>query len=124
DDSPVMQVEIFGPALVIKPYRHLDAVIRDIIRPPHPLALSYFGTDTDEQARIAQDTTAGGMTINDVAMHVSCDDMPFGGIGASGMGHYHGREGFLTFSHAKSVYRQGFVNLAKLAGTLPPYTDK
>jgi coniferyl-aldehyde dehydrogenase len=59
--------------------------------------------------------------VNDIAMHFACDDMPFGGVGPSGMGNYHGFEGFKTFSHAKAVFKQGFVNLAKLAGTLPPY---
>ncbi len=121
DDCLVMQEEIFGPILAVRAYRSIDEAIATINRRPRALALYYFGTDTAEQQRIIDSTCAGGMTINDIAMHVSCDDMPFGGIGASGMGHYHGREGFLTFSHAKSVYSQGFINLAKLAGTLPPY---
>jgi coniferyl-aldehyde dehydrogenase len=71
-----------------------------------------------------QNTIAGAMTVNDVAIHYACDDMPFGGVGASGMGHYHGHEGFKTFSHAKSVYTQGWLNLPKLAGLLPPYGEK
>lgn len=64
------------------------------------------------------------MSINDIGVHFACDDLPFGGDGASGMGHFHGREGFKTFSHAKSVFHQGFINLQKLSVTLPPYGDK
>ena len=61
------------------------------------------------------------MSINDIGVHFACDDMPFGGVGASGMGHFHGREGFKTFSHAKSIYRQTKFNIAKIGGMLPPY---
>jgi coniferyl-aldehyde dehydrogenase len=88
------------------------------------LALYYLGKDKAEQQQVIDGTIAGGMCINDLAMHFACDDMPFGGVGASGMGHYHGREGFKTFSHAKAVFRQGPVNLPKLSGTLPPYGEK
>jgi coniferyl-aldehyde dehydrogenase len=66
-------------------------------------------------------TISGGVTVNDVIFHVSADDLPFGGIGPSGMGSYHGVEGFRTFSHARAVYRQPKVDLAKLAGLRPPY---
>lgn len=121
EDCRVMQDEIFGPILVVRSYRHIDEAIDYINDRPHPLALYYFGKDRDECKKVLDQTIAGGVTINDVMMHFSCDDLPFGGIGSSGMGNYHGREGFRTFSHAKAVLRQGVINLPKLAGTLPPY---
>jgi len=124
DDMQVMQEELFGPVLCVRPYTQLDECIADINRRPHPLAMYYFGHDKTEQEQLIASTIAGGMSINDIGVHFACDDMPFGGVGASGMGHFHGREGFKTFSHAKSVFRQGFLNLAKLSGTLPPYGDK
>lgn len=124
DDMVCMQNEIFGPILNLKSYRNVDECINYINAQPRPLALYYFGKDKDEQQQVTDQTIAGGMTVNDVAMHYACDDLPFGGIGPSGMGNYHGFEGFKTFSHAKSVFKQGFVNLSKLAGTLPPYGDK
>lgn len=124
DDMLCMQDEIFGPILNVKSYRKLDDCIQYINKRPHPLALYYFGKNVDEQEHLLNNTISGGVSVNDIAMHFACDDMPFGGIGPSGMGNYHGLEGFKTFSHAKAVFKQGFVNLAKLAGTLPPYTDK
>lgn len=124
DDLACMQDEIFGPILNIKSYRKLDECIQFINKRPRPLAMYYYGKDKEEERHVLANTIAGGVTVNNIAMHVSCDDIPFGGVGNSGMGHYRGREGFKTFSHAKSVYRQGFVDLAKLGGTLPPYTDK
>jgi len=124
DDMLVMQEELFGPILCIKSYDQLDNCIAEINSREHPLALYYFGQDKAEQARLIAETTSGGMSINDIAVHFACDDLPFGGIGPSGMGHYHGHEGFKTFSHAKSVFKQGRINLAKLAGTLPPYGER
>lgn len=121
DDSLVMQDEIFGPILVVKSYNEVDEAIRYVNARPRPLALYYFGRDKAEQQRVIDETISGGVTVNDVMMHFSCDDIPFGGVGPSGMGNYHGFEGFKTFSHAKAVLKQGFVNLGKLAGTLPPY---
>tara|TARA_R110000772_G_scaffold61283_1_gene138131 strand:+ start:123263 stop:124705 length:1443 start_codon:yes stop_codon:yes gene_type:complete len=124
DALQVMQQELFGPILCIRTYRHLDQCITDINNRPQPLALYYFGRDRGEQQQLITRTTAGGMSINDIGVHFACNDLPFGGVGASGMGHFHGREGFRTFSHAKSVFHQGFLNLQKLSGTLPPYSDK
>lgn len=120
-DMQSMQQEIFGPILNIRPYKNIDDAISFINQRPRPLALYYFGKDKAETDRVLELTTSGGATINDIGMHVGCEDIPFGGIGQSGMGSYHGIEGFKTFSHAKSVFRQGRVNLARLAGTLPPY---
>ncbi len=117
----VMQDEIFGPIMILKPYRELDDCIDYIADHPHPLGLYYFGDDKAEQDYVLKNTQSGGVTINDVLMHVSNIDLPFGGVGNSGIGNYQGLEGFKTFSHARSVYKQGFVNLPKLAGTNPPY---
>lgn len=124
DDMLCMQEEIFGPILNIKSYQNFDDTLSYINARPHPLALYYFGKDSEEEQRVLKETIAGGVSINDVLMHFTCDDMPFGGVGPSGMGSYHGFEGFKTFSHAKPVFKQGKVNLGKLAGTLPPYGDK
>lgn len=124
DDLLCMQDEIFGPILNVISYREVDECLHAINGRPHPLALYYFGWDKTEQAHVLAHTQSGGVTINDVAMHFACDDLPFGGIGASGMGNYHGFEGFKTFSHARAVYRQSRIDLMKLAGTLPPYSDK
>jgi coniferyl-aldehyde dehydrogenase len=124
DEMLCMQDEIFGPILNIKTYRKLSDCIDYINDRPHPLAMYYFGNNKDEQNYLIANTIAGGMTLNDIAMHFANDDIPFGGVGHSGMGNYHGFEGFKTFSHAKSVFYPGRLNLAKLAGTLPPYGEK
>ena len=124
DDLACMQDEIFGAALNIKTYSDLDSVIDFINERERPLALYYFGRDKQEEARVLSETISGGASVNSIAMHVACDDMPFGGVGHSGMGNYRGHDGFRTFSHARSVYREGFVDMAKLAGTLPPYGEK
>ena len=116
-----MQHEIFGPILNINTYSDLNEVISFINRQPRALALYYFGKDQTETDKVLDLTISGGVTVNDIGMHVGCEDIPFGGVGQSGMGSYHGIDGFRTFSHAKSVFRQGRVNIAKLAGTLPPY---
>jgi coniferyl-aldehyde dehydrogenase len=121
DSLRLMEEEIFGPVLIIKTYRDLDECIRYINARPRPLALYWFGKDVAERERVLRETTSGGVTVNNVLMHFACDDLPFGGVGNSGIGHYHGRDGFRTFSHAKAVYREGVLDLAKLAGTLPPY---
>ena len=89
-----------------------------------PLALYYCGTDKTEQDKVINETISGGVAVNAVALHVACDDLPFGGSGHSGMGNYRGRDGFRTFSHARGGYREGFVDMAKLAGTLPPFGQK
>lgn len=124
DDSRVMRDEIFGPVIVIKTYNALQDCIHYINARPSPLAFYYFGNDKNKQQQVLDQTLSGGVTINNVTMHVSSSDLPFGGVGQSGMGSYHGIEGFKTFSHARGVFRQGKIDLAKLAGTLPPYTDK
>jgi coniferyl-aldehyde dehydrogenase len=117
----VMQDEIFGPVMIVKTYTDVAQCIEYIADRPHPLGLYYFGKDQAEQDYVLRNTLSGGVCLNDVLMHISNIDLPFGGVGNSGMGSYQGLEGFRTFSHARSVYKQGWVNLPKLAGTLPPY---
>ncbi len=124
DSMRVLQEELFGPVLAIKPYDGIDECIDYINDHPRPLGLYYFGKDKAEERKVLDYTISGGVSINDVMAHASCDDLPFGGIGHSGMGSYHGYDGFRTFSHARAVYRQTNVNLMKLAGMLPPFTDK
>ncbi len=121
DDMKVMQDEIFGPVLPIKTYKGIDEAIDYVNAHDRPLGLYYFGEDAGERERVLTRTISGGVTVNDVIMHVSMDDLPFGGVGPSGMGSYHGPEGFKTFSHARSVYTQPKFDLAKLAGLKPPY---
>ena len=119
DEMLVMQDEIFGPLLPIVPYNTLDQAFAYINQRPRPLALYYFGYNKSEQNRVLHETHSGGVCLNDTLLHVAQDDMPFGGVGASGMGHYHGHEGFLTFSKAKGVLIKQRFNAAKLI--YPPY---
>lgn len=121
EDLKLLQEEIFGPLLPIRTYREFSETVDYINSRPRPLAAYYFGDDAEEQNSVETRTTSGGMCINDVIMHISQEDLPFGGVGPSGMGSYHGVEGFRTFSHAKSIYSQTNVNIARLSGILPPY---
>ncbi len=121
DDMKVMQEEIFGPILPIKTYTRVEEAIDYVNRHDRPLGLYYFGEDGGEQRQVLDRTISGGVTVNDVIFHVSMEDMPFGGVGPSGMGSYHGHDGFKTFSHAKSIYKQPRINIAKLGGLMPPY---
>ncbi|MDD2046648.1 coniferyl aldehyde dehydrogenase [Pseudomonas putida] len=105
DHLQVMQDEIFGPLLPIKPYDTITGVIAQINARPRPLALYYFGNDADEEAQVLSRTCSGGVTLNGVLSHASTEGLPFGGVGPSGMGAYHGIDGFRTFSHAKAVLR-------------------
>lgn len=119
DDMKLMQDEIFGPLLPIVPYERLDQAFAYINQRPRPLALYYFGYDKREQQRVLHETHSGGVCLNDTLLHVAQDDMPFGGVGPSGMGHYHGHEGFLTFSKAKGVFIKQRFNAARMI--YPPY---
>lgn len=107
EDMKIAQEEIFGPLLMVKTYSGVDEAIDYINTHPRPLALYYFGDDKAEQSRVLNRTTSGGVAVNDVMMHVAQEDLPFGGVGASGMGSYHGHDGFKNFSHAKAVFEQG-----------------
>ena len=124
DELSLMQDEIFGPVLPVKGYQELDETIDYVNRHARPLGLYYFGADSSEQQRVLTHTTSGGVTVNDVVMHVAQEDLPFGGVGPSGMGAYHGHDGFRTFSHAKAVFTQSRINVAELAGLRPPYGEK
>ncbi|HEU4969484.1 coniferyl aldehyde dehydrogenase [Sphingomonas sp.] len=121
DDMAVMQDEIFGPVLPVRRYGAIDEAIDFVNRRDRPLGLYYFGSDAAEERKVLDRTISGGVTINDVIFHISAEDLPFGGIGPSGMGAYHGFDGFRTFSHARAIYRQPKVDIAKLAGIKPPY---
>ncbi len=122
DDMAVMQDEIFGPLLPVKTYKDVDETIAYINSHDRPLGLYYFGSDKAEEEKVLSRTTSGGVTVNDVIFHVAQEDLPFGGIGPSGMGSYHGYDGFKEFSHPKSIYTQTGNEI--LAMFRPPYTDK
>ena len=122
DEMQVMQDEIFGPVLPVRTYSSIEDAIAFINARPRPLAIYYFGDDTAERQQVLDETVSGGATINDVLFHAAQEDLPFGGIGASGMGSYHGRDGFNEFSHKRAVYTQ---TKADLMGVLrPPYGEK
>lgn len=110
----VMQEEVFGPVLPIVPYNHLQEAIDYINARPRPLALNLFDFNQERRARILAETHAGGVCINDAVSQFIAEDLPFGGIGESGMGHYHGYEGFLTFTHQKAVFERPRFNTGKL----------
>ncbi len=119
DDLAVMREEIFGPVLPVKTYRTLDEAINYVNARPRPLALYYFGQDKGDRDKVLERTTSGGASINETLMHVVVENLPFGGIGPSGMGAYHGEYGFQTFSHRKGVFVQSRFNPAGLLR--PPY---
>ncbi|WP_249673340.1 coniferyl aldehyde dehydrogenase [Pseudomonas abieticivorans] len=122
-DSLILHEEIFGPAMVLLPYDEVDQVIAQINARPRPLALYYFGDDAQEQRHVLSHTVSGGVTLNDVMMHAALHDAPFGGVGASGMGHYHGREGFIEFSHMRTVLKAPEHDPRREWGLLPPYGE-
>jgi coniferyl-aldehyde dehydrogenase len=124
DDMTVMQEEIFGPVLPVRSYRRIEDAIEEINRRDRPLGLYHFGKDDAERRHLLDRTISGGVTLNDVIFHVSQEELPFGGVGPSGMGAYHGEHGFRTFSHARSIYRQPRIDVAGLAGLKPPYGKK
>jgi coniferyl-aldehyde dehydrogenase len=119
DDLAVMHEEIFGPVLPIKTYRALDDAIDFVNRRPRPLALYYFGTDTRKRDEVLRRTISGGAAVNTTLFHFVAENLPFGGIGASGIGAYHGEFGFQTFSHRKGVFLQSRLNASRLLH--PPF---
>jgi hypothetical protein len=119
DGMRIMQEEIFGPLLPIVTYRDLDEAIAFVNARPRPLALYYFGSDATNLTRVLTRTTSGGVTVNGTLLHYVQDDLPFGGVGPSGLGAYHGVEGFRTFSHRKAVFDTGRWNGGGLLR--PPY---
>lgn len=120
-DMRVMQDEIFGPVLPVVGYRSIDEAIAQINGGETPLGLYWFGTDPAERDLVLGRARSGGVTVNDVLAHVTIDDLPFGGLGASGIGAYHGVEGFRTFSHARAIYTPPRLDVAGLIGLKPPY---
>ena len=121
DDMKVMQEEIFGPILPVKTYAKMEDALDYVNAHDRPLGLYYFGSDKAEEQKVLTKTISGGVTVNDVVFHNAMEDLPFGGVGPSGMGNYHGQDGFRTFSHARAVYRQSGMDIAKLSGLKPPY---
>lgn len=121
DDMKVMQEEIFGPILPVMTYDSIDQAIDYVNAHDRPLGLYYFGNDKAEEEKVLTRTISGGVTVNDVLFHNAMEDLPFGGIGPSGMGNYHGQDGFKTFSHMRAVYRQSGLDVAGMSGFKPPY---
>ena len=119
DDAAIMGEEIFGPLLPIKTYRQLDQAVDYINQRDRPLALYHFALDRSRAKQVLERTVAGGVTVNDCVLHIAQHALPFGGVGPSGMGHYHGREGFLTFSKQKAVFYQS--RFSSMALFKPPY---
>ncbi|MFT8713279.1 coniferyl aldehyde dehydrogenase [Komagataeibacter rhaeticus] len=115
----VMQEEIFGPVLPVLTYRTLEEAIAFINARPRPLALYYFGDNRAERDRVLKNTVSGNVTVNGTLMHYVQEDLPFGGVGDSGIGAYHGKEGFMALTHARGMYRQGRFNAATLLQ--PPF---
>jgi coniferyl-aldehyde dehydrogenase len=119
DSMRVTREEIFGPLLPVIPYATLDEAVQYVNDRPRPLALYLFDYDQRNVDHVLTHTHSGGALVNDTLMHVAIDDLPFGGIGESGMGQYHGREGFLALSKAKGVLYKPRFNATRLI--YPPY---
>lgn len=110
EDSTIMHDEIFGPLLIVIPYAGLGEAMDFINRRPRPLALYVFTNDRSVEDAVLRGTVSGGVTVNDTLLHYTQESLPFGGVGNSGFGAYHGERGFQTFSHAKPVFRQSRIN--------------
>ena len=119
DAMTVMQDEIFGPILPVHAYGALEDAISFVNDRPRPLALYYFGHDPGDVGRVLDETVSGGVCVNETLLHVGVDDLPFGGVGPSGIGHYHGREGFESLSKMKPVFHQARINGSALMR--PPF---
>ena len=121
-DHPIMQEEIFGPVLPVMEFDKLDEVVNYVNAHPKPLAFYYFSEDENKQEEILYKTSSGGGCINEVVMHIANDHMPFGGVGNSGIGSYHGKYSFNTFSHSRSIMRK--ANWIDIPLRYPPYKNK
>lgn len=108
-DVPIMQEEIFGPILPVIEYNNLEEAISIVNNQPKPLALYFFSKNQEYQQQVLQQTSSGGVCINDTIMHIGVTELPFGGVGNSGIGSYHGKASFDTFSHQKSVLKKSFL---------------
>ncbi|WP_309571435.1 aldehyde dehydrogenase family protein [Deinococcus sp.] len=118
-DMPLMQEELFGPVLPVLTYRDLDAALDFVRRHDPPLALYVFAQDAGVIERVKQHTTSGGMVVNGTVIHLTNPNLPFGGVGPSGMGAYHGEHGFRTFSHERAIMHEGTHSSVRF--TYPPY---
>ncbi|SDQ66267.1 coniferyl-aldehyde dehydrogenase [Pseudomonas sp. UC 17F4] len=121
EDARIMQDEIFGPLLIVVPYEQLSSAVGYINQRPRPLALYVFTDDHNVEDYVLKSTVAGGVTINDTLLHYTQESLPFGGVGNSGFGAYHGERGFQAFSHFKPVFRQSRINF--LDAVRAPYTS-
>jgi len=121
-EDPIMEEEIFGPLLPILPYQDLGEIIDKIRDRPKPLALYLFTQDAQVEGRVLREVSFGGGCVNDTISHVTAPKLPFGGVGHSGMGAYHGKESFYTFSHRKSILKK--ANWLALNLVFPPYGDR
>jgi len=124
ENMKVMHEEIFGPVLPIMTYADIAEVPDQIEPRRNPLALYYFGKDKDEQEYLLSHVQSGGVCINDITLHYVQEDLPFGGFGASGMGAYHGPEGFRNMSHPRAIYRQTMIDVLPIIGARPPFGEK
>jgi coniferyl-aldehyde dehydrogenase len=123
-DMRILQEEIFGPVLPVLAYGQIEEVIGHINGRARPLALYYFGRDSKERRGLLARTRPGAVTVNDVGMHFFAEQLPFGGVGPSGMGAYHGIHGFRRFSHARAVFQMPRWDVAGLMGLRPPYSSR
>jgi coniferyl-aldehyde dehydrogenase len=119
DDATIMRDEIFGPLFPVRTYTDIDEVLNYINNRDRPLGLYLFSNDKQLADRVVKNTISGGVSINDCSFHVAQHDIPFGGVGASGMGHYHGREGFIEFSKMRPIFSQ--FRFSALPLMYPPY---
>ena len=124
ENMKVMHEEIFGPVLPIMSYADIAEVPDQIEPRRNPLAMYYFGKDKDEQEYLLSHVQSGGVCINDITLHYVQEDLPFGGFGASGMGAYHGPEGFRNMSHPRAIYRQTMIDVLPIIGARPPFGEK
>ena len=122
DEMKIMQEEIFGPVLPVKEYEDFDETVNYVNSKDRPLGLYLFSKDKNKEKKVLDNTTSGGGTLNDVIWHIGQEELPFGGVGPSGTGSYHGHDGFKEFSHAKAVYKQFSADL--MAQMMPPYKGK
>jgi coniferyl-aldehyde dehydrogenase len=122
EDMLIMQEEVFGPLFPVKTYQSLDEVIEYVTTRDRPLGFYMFTNDRARKDKLLYSTISGGVTINNCIMHIAQHDLPFGGIGASGMGHYHGHEGFIEFSKLRPVFTNPRLSLLSLF--YPPYTGR
>ncbi|MFT6578642.1 MAG: coniferyl-aldehyde dehydrogenase [Zhongshania sp.] len=121
DEAGINGAEIFGPVLLIKTIGDLSQQIAYINQSSHPLVIYYFGRSEAEFRRVANETSSGGLVKNDVIFQYANDDLPFGGVGGSGMGKYRGVYGFKEFSNNRAIYKSGFIDVSGFV--TPPYSD-